>query len=451
MDCNLRRVVSWWIVIFHSAFTLTEARLHRGFQNPVRAHDKIQPRLSPLERKQRVELEARPRPVAVRCLPGSMEVVVRADLFESGLRVDGAHLRLGLNPPSDGGECGAVPSGEDEFTLLTWLTECGTKLSSTEEMIVYSNVLVYSPEPSSDGLLRLDGATIPVECHYERRYMVGSSSLYPTWIPFISTTSVDGQIDFTFQIMTDDWQSDRGSYTFYLGHPIHFEVSAVMGNHMPLRVYVDHCVATTTADAEATPRYDFIENHGCLTDAQLTKSNSHFLPRVEEHKLRFQLDAFNFYQEPSNEVYITCHLKAVLVTLPVSSKNRACSLINNRWQSVDGNDQACRNCDSPQWVEEHQTTKPPKATLSTEARPSTMSKETLAPKKAEYRPASYISFNPLHKGQQVKPSEKLIKSNTDYKRQQTIQLGPLTVLPEHKYVTSATDYKTVLSQKNKPT
>lgn len=35
-----------------------------------------------------------------------------------------------------------------------------------------------------------------------------------------------------------------------------------MANHMPLRVYVDHCVATTTPDAEATLRYDFIDNYG---------------------------------------------------------------------------------------------------------------------------------------------------------------------------------------------
>lgn len=45
---------------------------------------------------------------------------------------------------------------------------CKTCFQSTEEKIVYSNVLSYSPEPSQDGLLRLDAATIPVECHYEK-------------------------------------------------------------------------------------------------------------------------------------------------------------------------------------------------------------------------------------------------------------------------------------------
>lgn len=46
--------------------------------------------------------------------------------------------------------------------------ECKTCFQSTEEKIVYSNVLKYSPEPSQDGLLRLDAATIPVECHYKK-------------------------------------------------------------------------------------------------------------------------------------------------------------------------------------------------------------------------------------------------------------------------------------------
>lgn len=65
-----------------------------------------------------------------------------------------------------------------------------------------------------------------------------------------------------FLIFTGDWQFERGSFSFFVGEPIHFEVSAIIGNHVPLRVYVDHCVATATPDAEATLRYDFIEHYG---------------------------------------------------------------------------------------------------------------------------------------------------------------------------------------------
>ena len=39
---------------------------------------------------------------------------------------------------------------------------------STEDSLIYSNLLIYSPEPSLDGLLRLEGVTIPVECHYNK-------------------------------------------------------------------------------------------------------------------------------------------------------------------------------------------------------------------------------------------------------------------------------------------
>ncbi|XP_072219966.1 zona pellucida sperm-binding protein 3-like [Leuresthes tenuis] len=459
MDCNLRRIVSWWIVVSYSVFTFTEPLLAdsrssrtTNVQTPARTYRTIQKRQSTDEQHQSAELNGRPRPIVVKCHPDSMEIVVQANLFDTDLKVDGEHLRLGWNSLREGSECGAVQSGEEEFTILTWLSECGTKLSSTEEKIIYSNELIYTPEPSSDGLLRLDEAAIPVECHYERRYSVTSASLHPTWDTFVTMASVDDQIDFTLQIRTDDWQFERGSYTYYLGDPIHFEVSAIMGNHMPLRVYVDRCVATATPDAEATLRYDFIENHGCLADAYLTNSNSCFLPRVEEHKLRFQLEAFKFYQEPSNQVYITCHVKAVLVTLPVSPKNRACSLIANGWHSVDGSNHACRSCDVSQRAEMPSIPEPPKATLSTEAWPSMISKESLVKQKAEHPTAAYIRYHPgSHNSPQVKSSTKLIKRDADHKEQQTIQLGPLTVLSSRKYVANGTESKMVLSQKKNTT
>lgn len=37
-----------------------------------------------------------------------------------------------------------------------------------DDSLVYTNLLVYSPEPSPDGLIRMEEAVIPIECHYER-------------------------------------------------------------------------------------------------------------------------------------------------------------------------------------------------------------------------------------------------------------------------------------------
>ncbi|KAG7229305.1 hypothetical protein INR49_012963, partial [Caranx melampygus] len=338
-----------------------------------------------------------------------MEVVVQADMFDTGLQVEGSHLYLGSGSiAEEGGACRAVPSGEAEFTIRAHLMDCGTKLSSTEEKIIYSNVLVYSPEASSDGLLRLDGATIPVECHYEKKYAVDSIFLHPTWLPYVSSMSAEDQIDFNLRLMTDDWQFERGSHLYFLGDPIHFEVSAVTGNHMPLRVYVDRCVATATPDAEATLRYDFIEHYGCLTDAYQTNSSSRFLPRDAENKLRFQLDAFRFYQEPSNQVYITCYVRAVPVISAVSTHNRACSLIENRWQSVDGNDQACRSCGISHLDEEPPSTEPPTTTISTKASSTTTSRESLVQNRDEQHPARFIRFHPgMQQKQHNKPRQSL--------------------------------------------
>lgn len=38
----------------------------------------------------------------------------------------------------------------------------------TEDALVYTNLLIYTPERSSDGVIRMDEAVIPIECHYER-------------------------------------------------------------------------------------------------------------------------------------------------------------------------------------------------------------------------------------------------------------------------------------------
>ena len=62
--------------------------------------------------------------------------------------------------------------------------------------------------------------------------------------------------------ISDDWQLERGSLTYFLGDPVHVEASVILSDHMPLRIYVEHCVATVTPDADAALRYDFIEHHG---------------------------------------------------------------------------------------------------------------------------------------------------------------------------------------------
>ncbi|XP_061694586.1 zona pellucida sperm-binding protein 3-like isoform X2 [Syngnathoides biaculeatus] len=347
-----------------------------------------------------------------------MEIVVQADLFDTGFLVDPEHLRLGSEPASGSGSCRAGQYGDD-WTVTIWanLQDCGTRLSSTHDKIIYSNVLVYSPEPSSEGLFRLDGATIPVECHFDKRYSVASMSLGPAWVPSVLVASAENRIDFKLRLMTDDWLFERGSHAYFVGDPMHFEVSAVIRKHKPLRVFVDRCVATAGPDPDAALRYDFIERNGCLYDAFLTNSSSHFLSRVEGHKLQFLLEAFRFYQQHNTQVYITCWLRAVPDSLGVTSQSRACSFINNRWWSADGEHETCRTCDP---------LVPAKEKTATTKKLTTNLEPSFAQNKPK-QPVSFLWVRPgqveMHKSQW--PSSGLKK--THYTTEGLVQFGPLTV------------------------
>ncbi|XP_061892231.1 zona pellucida sperm-binding protein 3-like [Entelurus aequoreus] len=280
--------------------------------------------------------------VSVTCHPDSLEILIRADLFGVGAPVDSFELRLGVDHDQD--ICRATPSAVDQYRILVRLLDCGTKYWMNEESLVYTNLLIYTPAPSPDGLIRMDEAVIPIECHYKRRYSLSSSSLSPTWVPFRSTQAAVESLDFNLRIMSNDWQSERSSNVYFLGESMFMEASVRVGHHMGLRVFLSSCVATLQPDIHSVPRYVFIE-HGCLLDSKLPGSKSHFVVRTQDDKLQLVIDAFKFHNEDRGELYITCHLNAVPVT-DAEVPNKACTFVNGRWRSADGNDYLCGYCQS---------------------------------------------------------------------------------------------------------
>ncbi|XP_055008296.1 zona pellucida sperm-binding protein 3-like isoform X2 [Boleophthalmus pectinirostris] len=277
--------------------------------------------------------------VTVSCHPDSLEIVIQADLFGVGASVKGSDLRLGVDNDE---RCKPVLSSNDEYRITAGLLDCGTKHWMTEESLVYTNLLIYSPEPSAGGVIRMEEAVIPIECHYERKYSLTSSALFPTWIPFVSTMATMEKLNFALKVMTPDWLYKRTSNVFYLGEPIPIEASVRPGHHMGLRVFLSSCVATLTPDEHSSPRYVFIED-GCLLDSQVPNSRSQFSSRVQDDKLHLVLDAFRFHNEDRGELYITCQIIAVPVN-DADSPNKACTFINGRWRSADGNDYLCGYC-----------------------------------------------------------------------------------------------------------
>ncbi|XP_075942240.1 zona pellucida sperm-binding protein 3-like [Anarhichas minor] len=279
--------------------------------------------------------------VQLTCHPDSLEIIIKADLFGVGAPVNGDELRLGVERDD---YCRATRSSGDEYRILVGLVDCGTKHWMTEDALVYTNLLIYSPVASPYGVVRMDEAAIPLECHYERKYSLSSISLMPTWIPFMSNQAVEATLAFDLRIMMNDWRYRRSSNVFYIGEPINIEASVSVGHHMGLRVFVSSCVGTLTPDIHSVPRYVFVEN-GCLLDSELPGSRAHFLSRTQDDKLQLNIDAFRFHNEDQGQLYITCLLNAVPAN-DADAPNKACTLVNGRWRSADGNDYLCGYCQS---------------------------------------------------------------------------------------------------------
>ncbi|KAA0710606.1 Zona pellucida sperm-binding protein 3 [Triplophysa tibetana] len=190
------------------------------------------------------------------------------------------------------------------------------------------------------------GAVVRIECHYPRMHNVSSNVLVPTWVPYAASKVAEERLDFSLKLMTEEWQFERPSNQYFLGDIVNIEATVKTYNHVPLRLFVDRCVATVSPDVNSAPRYSFIENNGCLVDAKFTSSSSRYLPRTQIDKLQFHLEAFRFQQANSGLVYITCILKAVPVATPTNSEQKACSFSPTGWVSVDESDQVCGCCDS---------------------------------------------------------------------------------------------------------
>ncbi|KAI2667269.1 Zona pellucida sperm-binding protein 3 [Labeo rohita] len=391
--------------------------------------------------------QRRQKTVSVYCHEEAIEVVMNADLFASGIPVYAEELRLGseslLNKVS-AASCGAVQTGESELTIFAYFRDCGTKLSVTGDSLVYSNVIVYSPLPTPDGVIHQEGAVIPVQCQYRRWYNVDSAAVAPTWIPFISTASATDYLDFSLRLMNDDWEYERGSNIYFLGDAIHLQASVTLFNHFPLLLFIDWCVATPTYGVVASDiKYSFVDYGGCLVDSKSLYSHSKFLPRSQGNKLNLLLDAFRFYKLTSNLVFITCSLKAIPAAYSVSSQNRACSFIDGRWQSVDGNDEVCNTCEpSRQAAAEKEPIQPLRITLAPPVKQS-----VLAPKPG---PADFFRVRP---GQSLEPFKTLIhsrqyaygsmsKRGTDSSKDwsKVATLGPLFLIPKQETTTRSTGY-----------
>ncbi|MBS2599508.1 zona pellucida domain-containing protein, partial [Salmonella enterica subsp. enterica serovar Typhimurium] len=273
--------------------------------------------------------------VMVQCGENKLLLRVQLDLFGTRHLIKAADLTLGT--------AGCRPTriySQNHTVLFDYgLHECGSRLQMIGDFLIYTTHLNHTPEYHGSVIVRTNGAVVPIECRYFRKGNVSSDPIKPTWIPFSSTKSGEGHLSFSLRLMNGDWLTERTSTVYYLGELIHIEASVSMTNHMPLKLYIDHCVATLSPDKDSTPRYSIIDQNGCLLDSKAEDSFSTFvLPRDEREldKLRFDLDAFRFLGDDRSLIFITCHLKVAPVDQR-DSRTKACTFqkVQNVWTPLE--------------------------------------------------------------------------------------------------------------------
>uniref|UniRef100_A0AAY3ZVI2 ZP domain-containing protein n=1 Tax=Denticeps clupeoides TaxID=299321 RepID=A0AAY3ZVI2_9TELE len=261
--------------------------------------------------------------VAATCDENMVHVQVKKDLFGSGELIRASDISLG--------GCGVT--GEDSVAQLlyfqSYLQACGSQVM-TNDTLVYSFSLTYLPTAASNTsapIVRTSGAVIGIECHYLRLHNVSSNALQPAWIPYAATKIAQELLVFSLKLMTEAFQRVLHGRS----HP--FEASVKQYNHVPLRVFVDSCQVTPYPYAV---QLNFLMAHWLLLS---------LLPRTQDFKLQFQLEAFRFQQGDTGSLYITCVLKATAAASPTDAEHKACSFVGQKWAGAGGEDQLCSCCD----------------------------------------------------------------------------------------------------------
>nr|P97708.2 RecName: Full=Zona pellucida sperm-binding protein 3; AltName: Full=Zona pellucida glycoprotein 3; Short=Zp-3; AltName: Full=Zona pellucida protein C; Contains: RecName: Full=Processed zona pellucida sperm-binding protein 3; Flags: Precursor [Rattus norvegicus]CAA71787.1 zona pellucida glycoprotein 3 [Rattus rattus] len=283
-------------------------------------------------------------PVEVECKEAELVVTVRRDLFGTGKLVQPGDLTLG----SEGCQP-LVAVDTDVVRLNAQLHECSSGVQVTEDALVYNTFLLHDPRPVNGlSILRTNRVEVPIECRYPRQGNVSSHPIQPTWVPFSATVSSEEKLAFSLRLMEEDWNTEKSSPTFHLGEVAHLQAEVQTGSHLPLQLFVDHCVATPSPlpGQNSSPHHFIVDSHGCLVDG-LSESFSAFqVPRPRPETLQFTVDVFHFANSSRNTVYITCHLKVAPANQIPDKLNKACSFnkTSQSWLPVEGDADICDCC-----------------------------------------------------------------------------------------------------------
>ncbi|XP_071509550.1 ZP domain-containing protein-like [Diadema antillarum] len=199
--------------------------------------------------------------------------------------------------------CSGFEYDSRTVALYTTYDMCLTKMTVTDDKVIYSNLVTYYSAQAINGtvITRDKNLQISVQCELDRRQLLEES-----YLPVIGVITYNEAGLGNFSLSLDRYRDDSFDASITgdqseveLGDPLYFavELMSVGG----LAVFIENCWATPTPYPNGNKRYVFLAD-GCAEDPTLQilyHSDSSFQP--------FIIDAFTFIEE-NPEVFIHCEV-----------------------------------------------------------------------------------------------------------------------------------------------
>ncbi|XP_058853353.1 uncharacterized protein LOC131699698 [Acipenser ruthenus] len=313
-----------------------------------RVNDGDQHATLPPEIKEIINLVSEDKPVTpptvsdVEVLCGENDMVVKVKKRFFGFGCTASQLTLGYSY-----ECQS--NGVDRETgdlMFTYsYSECGSKRSMPDGLVVYQNVLRYVPNRKRSSIRRAHPVNIEIECRYPRYHHLHKLVFRPTWYPPAGIKTLK-QFGFDLIPMNSAWTKGSLSNVYQLGQAIPFQVRGYLRNPGQ-KLFIHSCHATASPDPKSTPQYNVIDNYGCMVDSKTEACNSSFVPPRTRDTINFVVDAFQFNVKPSSKIYLHCVLfiaNSPLVT--PGAKSCTYNRIKKRWEELEGFNSVCTCCNS---------------------------------------------------------------------------------------------------------
>ncbi|XP_010790079.1 zona pellucida sperm-binding protein 3-like [Notothenia coriiceps] len=136
--------------------------------------------------------------ISVQCTEVSIVIAVKADFFKNGRLLSPWDFFLGEVKHSQSSQCRPVAAGDSEYLFEAGLQDCGSKVTTSKDSVIYSNKLIIVLVAGQHGIKRTTHAAVPVSCHYKRTKFDGSHSQQPP----ISLPAVYSTGAFSLKLMT---------------------------------------------------------------------------------------------------------------------------------------------------------------------------------------------------------------------------------------------------------